>query len=675
MPDDLEALADQKADKYHIPKGWFRSLIGKGERGFTNPGKSPKGALGVGQLMPATATDMGVSDRTDPDQNLDGSARYAAELYRKYKGDTVRASAAYNAGPGAVDKAGGVPHIQETQAYVKRVGLPSADDLLDTKPLPSVDDLLDPKPPKRVSPRGFAEAAARIATPAMTRNVQETRPGYESFETLRRARAEGPAAAIAQDITPPRSLREAAIRGAEFAVNPFKTAADVIEGASAIPAAAVDYLTGRPVEAITGGRVKAQTAGDVASLAIPAAGEVGGELALARRARAAGASVEAMRANEAARAAAPVQAAPRAVVSPSEHQAAVRRLQADGVEPARHQAAGGAVKRAVEAAKSDYHVGTGIRASEQAANASFNRALYNKVLAPIGQTVSRTGPIGRDGVADVESRLGAEYQKALPHIKLSADTTLTNDLADIRTRIETSGPKEAAQFEAILNQDVLHHFGPTGMDGRTFKDVESDLLRQSREYKGSQDPNQRKLGYALEDTVGALRSDMERASDPKWRTKLRNINSAYAMFVRLQDAAAARKAGRGEITPADLLGAVKKNDRTVRKGSFARGDALLQGFAEDADLVLTPEVRDSGTPERQLVVGALRGGLEMGGMATAASAMGLPPIVGMAADAALAGGTNLLARSALQRNAARQAARMARTGPNYMRAAQRRIGQ
>jgi soluble lytic murein transglycosylase-like protein len=91
------------------------------ESNFNPTAGSPAGARGLTQLMPGTAAGLGVTDVTDPLQSLEGGARYLAQQLKAFGGDVTKALAAYNAGPGAVQRYGGVPPYAETQGYVQKV--------------------------------------------------------------------------------------------------------------------------------------------------------------------------------------------------------------------------------------------------------------------------------------------------------------------------------------------------------------------------------------------------------------------------------------------------------------------------------------------------------------------------------------------------------------------------
>jgi soluble lytic murein transglycosylase-like protein len=111
-------LAQDAARRHGIPQDLFARLVQQ-ESGW-NPGAvSHKGAVGLAQLMPATAGRLGVDPR-DPVQNLEGGARYLKRQYDRF-GSWRLALAAYNAGPGAVERHGGVPPYRETQGYVRAI--------------------------------------------------------------------------------------------------------------------------------------------------------------------------------------------------------------------------------------------------------------------------------------------------------------------------------------------------------------------------------------------------------------------------------------------------------------------------------------------------------------------------------------------------------------------------
>ena len=112
-------LVEAAAKKQGLPPKFVHSVVAA-ESGYQPNAVSPKGAIGLMQLMPGTAQAYG-ADPHDPAQNVEAGAAYLRELLIKYEGDSRRALAAYNAGPGAVARYGGVPPYAETQTYIERV--------------------------------------------------------------------------------------------------------------------------------------------------------------------------------------------------------------------------------------------------------------------------------------------------------------------------------------------------------------------------------------------------------------------------------------------------------------------------------------------------------------------------------------------------------------------------
>lgn len=119
LPMDSATLLSRTAARYSLSPALLEALVWQESR-WHNEAVSPKGAMGLTQLMPATAQALGVDPR-DPVANLEGGARYLRLMLDRFGGDVVKALAAYNAGPERVERAGGVPAIRETRAYVAAI--------------------------------------------------------------------------------------------------------------------------------------------------------------------------------------------------------------------------------------------------------------------------------------------------------------------------------------------------------------------------------------------------------------------------------------------------------------------------------------------------------------------------------------------------------------------------
>ena len=117
---NVNDLVDEASGRYRLDPDFVNSVI-KAESGFNVRAVSPKGAQGLMQLMPGTASALGVTNAFDPRANVEGGTKYLRELLERYNFDMRKALAAYNAGPQRVEQFGGIPPYYETRAYVARV--------------------------------------------------------------------------------------------------------------------------------------------------------------------------------------------------------------------------------------------------------------------------------------------------------------------------------------------------------------------------------------------------------------------------------------------------------------------------------------------------------------------------------------------------------------------------
>ncbi|MDD6207056.1 MAG: lytic transglycosylase domain-containing protein [Clostridiales bacterium] len=115
-----DSIFEKAAKTYQLPVSLLKA-VAKQESNFNPSCVSSSGAMGMMQLMPKTAEGLGVTDPFAPEQNIMGGAKYLASMMERYHNDVSLALAAYNAGPGNVDKYGGIPPFEETKQYVKKV--------------------------------------------------------------------------------------------------------------------------------------------------------------------------------------------------------------------------------------------------------------------------------------------------------------------------------------------------------------------------------------------------------------------------------------------------------------------------------------------------------------------------------------------------------------------------
>ena len=117
---ELKQMVDAASERFGVPRELVIA-VSRAESHFRSDVTSPAGATGLMQLMPATAKGLGVTDATDPWQNIAGGTKYLRQLLDRFDGDVTKVVAGYNAGPNAVAQYGGVPPYEETRTYVARV--------------------------------------------------------------------------------------------------------------------------------------------------------------------------------------------------------------------------------------------------------------------------------------------------------------------------------------------------------------------------------------------------------------------------------------------------------------------------------------------------------------------------------------------------------------------------
>jgi soluble lytic murein transglycosylase-like protein len=118
-PPEVASAIHDSAQRHNVDEGLVQAVAWQESR-YNTSAVSPKGARGAMQLMPGTARTLGV-DSSDAAGNIEGGVVYLSKMMQRYDGDTEKALAAYNAGPGAVDRYGGVPPYRETQGYVHSI--------------------------------------------------------------------------------------------------------------------------------------------------------------------------------------------------------------------------------------------------------------------------------------------------------------------------------------------------------------------------------------------------------------------------------------------------------------------------------------------------------------------------------------------------------------------------
>jgi len=294
------------------------------------------------------------------------------------------------------------------------------------------------------------------------------------------------------------------------------------------------------------------------------------------------------------------------VVSPATD-AATMQLAKAGVPMTPGQILGGAWRATEEKLTSIPFFGDAIKAAQLRGLVAFNKAVGDRVLNSIGQTVPKKISAGPDMVRHVGNELSRAYDDALKGVNVYMDDIFRNDMVKLASMADALGGAAGKRFKVILENKVFSKFkgARPGMVGRSWKKVEEQLGKDAKKFKRSADVDQNEIGHALTEAQAAWRDLLARHAGGKAQ-RVADINEGWAKLTILENAATAAK-GRVFTAP-QYMAAVKKADPRVRQRGIARGEALEVPMARAGVEKLAQRVPESGTAPRALMAGLLGGG-------------------------------------------------------------------
>ena len=280
-----------------------------------------------------------------------------------------------------------------------------------------------------------------------------------------------------------------------------------------------------------------------------------------------------------------------------------------GVKLTGGQLAGG-LSRRLEGAAQDYpFIGSLVRNERQNAEDSLQKAVANKALEPIGESVDAGIEPGNDLLKHVGNKASSAYSNSLTPLSVELDDPLVNELSDITKRAaQELGPsRELHTLNSTINDKILGNMSRNGniLAGNNLRDSTRFIRDTASNNFKSLDPYQKSLGGYLKEVNNSLEDALERQVSPDALQNWQNARSSYYRYKVLENAAArAGTKAEGTFTPQDIYSSARQRATTTQK---ANASAPLLDIAQAAKQVIPDVVRNSGTPERMLVHGALLG--------------------------------------------------------------------
>ena len=258
----------------------------------------------------------------------------------------------------------------------------------------------------------------------------------------------------------------------------------------------------------------------------------------------------------------------------------------------------------------------------------FNRATVNDVLKPLGVTLPDHIATGHDAVEWAKQGLKNSYNHVLGSMTANLDKPLQQEVGNI-VQDSANGPVDlSSQVQRLWDTKVAPYFENGTMTGDNIKSVDKTLRETAKKYGKSTEGKDQDFSQAIGAMRTAVKGAASRTSGPDLTGKLGQVDSAYANFVRLRDAAS--KTADGVFTPAGLDTSVRVMDKSVGKGAKATGNAAMQDISSSARQVLPSTVPDSGTARRlaqAALIGGMTGGAAYGGAHSDSAGYGVIPLM------------------------------------------------
>jgi hypothetical protein len=299
-----------------------------------------------------------------------------------------------------------------------------------------------------------------------------------------------------------------------------------------------------------------------------------------------------------------------------------------GITPTTGQTLGGQFKTLEEFAENIPLVGQSIQNAKQRVLFDFNKSVINKALAKASDPTKQdklslpADVIGRDAIEYASKTVSDKYDDVLSKITFDLDFATTSNILGELAKAKSLSADQRDKVAVALNDIVLSKFSGQKLDGKTYKGIESDLRQKASDYVNSATASEKEIGYALSDVLKVLKKELY-FQNPKQTPTLRRVDAAFSDLSVINVAAANTGAKSGVFTPQQFATAVRQQDPTRRKSSFAKGKAKGQDISDAALEVIGDTTGASQTGRLALGIGGGYGLLSEPTVGTA-TAIGVP---------------------------------------------------